>query len=632
MFGPALWAEVPAQARHGPWVMSALTLLVVGRARLVLDFFVPCLVRPLDPAHLANNICRFLPNGMEIYGVQIVTLVWCGSSFSRLLLNLATQGACQVQQYKTKASSIQRLPAARQPSSPRRQEPSMESRHTSKRGAMAAAAAEDRLSGLPDDLLHSILRGLPLKHAARTSALSRRWARQWLRALASSPAIDFTDRGFARGQPPARAAATVSRWLGLHAEYGAPLDVFRVALGSDDAASSFGRDVVGWVAAAVARGARDVEVDLAQRQGADNDHGSSTFLELPGDLFLAKNALERLALGGFGLRAVPPGAAGLAGLRSLSLSHADVTDQAVQAVVSNCVALESLSLRRCRHLTSVRIAGEKLRVLELVRCPAVRRLQVAAPALESFAFHGDIVCSSDPDEDDAAAVHFGATPALRDAYLSHLGSGDYDDDRHDFAYSNFLECIAHANILTLCSVGLLHIDVSRGFAIGFDAPNLQELQLLMPSLGDDDVERVSACFEFIVFPILDRLFIRLLAGEPPDASGAAASPAAGEDEPDIVPNVDILLDHLTLIKVVNIRGTRCELRLLRFLMNRAPALEQLLLVTVEEEGALGDEEMKAIQMRVSAMRTASPEARVTVCRPGEDGSRNPAHTKFYHEE
>ncbi|KAG2596542.1 uncharacterized protein LOC120706404 [Panicum virgatum] len=515
----------------------------------------------------------------------------------------------------------------------RRQEPSMESHHTSKRRAMAAA--EDRLSGLPDDLLHSILRGLPLKHAARTSALSRWWARQWLRALASSPAIDFTDRDFARGQPPARAAATVSRYLKLHAEYGAPLSVFRVALGSGDAAGAFGRDVVGWVAAAVARGARDVEVEVdlqTQWQGAGSDLGGSAFLELPGDLFLAKNALERLALGGFGLRAVPPGAAGLAGLRSLSLSDADVTDQAVRAMVSNCGALESLSLRRCRHLTSVRIAGEKLRVLELVGCLAVRKQQVAAPALESFAFHGDVVCSSDPDEDDAAAVHFGDTPALRDAYLSHLDSGDYDDDRHDFAYPNFLECIAHANILTLCSVGLLHIDVSRGFAIGFDAPNLQELQLLMPSLRDDDVERVSACFEFIVFPILDRLFIRLL-GEPADASGAAASPAAaGDDKPDIVPNVDILLDHLTLVKVVNIRGTRCELRLLRFLMNRAPALEQLVLVTVEEEGALGGEEMEAIQTRVLAMRTASPEARVTVCRPGEDGSRNPAHRKLYHEQ
>jgi hypothetical protein len=80
--------------------------------------------------------------------------------------------------------------------------------------------------------------------------------------------------------------------------------------------------------------------------------------------------------------------------------------------------------------------------------------------------------------------------------------------------------------------------------------------------------------------------------------------------------VDIVLDHLTLVKVVNIRGTRCELRLLRFLMNRAPALEQLVLVTAGEDSGLG-EEMKAIQMQVSAMRTTSPEVRVTVCRPGE---------------
>ncbi|CAL4957377.1 unnamed protein product [Urochloa decumbens] len=512
-------------------------------------------------------------------------------------------------------------------------------RHTNKRGAMAAAVAgEDRLSGLPDDLLHSILRGLPLKHAARTSALSRRWARQWLRALASSPAIDLTDRDFARGQPPSRAAATVTRCLRLHAEHGAPLHAFRVALCSGAGAGALGLDVVGWVAAAVARGARDVEVDLTPpppQEEDDADHGSAAFLEIPGDLFLAENSLERLALGGrFGLRAIPAGAAGLAGLRSLSLSDADVTDEAVRAMVSGCGALELLSLRRCRRLTSVRvIAGERLRVLEIVGCLAVRALQVAAPALESFAFHGDIVCSSDPDEEeDAGGVLFGATPALRDAYLSHLGFGDYDDDRHDFAYFNFLECIAHANVLTLCSVGLLHIDVSRGFALGVDAPNLQELQLLMPSLGDDDVERVSACFEFISVPILDRLFIRLLGG-PADAGGAAASsPAAGEDEPDIVPNVDIVLDHLTLVKVVNVRGTRCELRLLRFLMNRAPVLEQLVLVTAEEEGPLGGEEIKAIQMRVSAMRTASPEARVTVCRPGKGGSRNPAHAKLYHEQ
>lgn len=140
-----------------------------------------------------------------------------------------------------------------------------------------------------------------------------------------------------------------------------------------------------------------------------------------------------------------------------------------------------------------------------------------------------------------------------------------------------------------------------------------------------DVPYQYSRFEFIL------LKLQLLGG-PADTSAAAASPAPSiDDEADIVPNVDIVLDHLTFIKVVNIRGTRCELRLLRFLMNRAPALEQLVLVTVEEEGALGSEEMKAIETRVSAMRTASPQARVTVCRAGEDGSRNSVHTKYYHE-
>ena len=121
---------------------------------------------------------------------------------------------------------------------------------------------EDRLSSLPEDL-HSILRDLPLKHAARTSALSRRWVPQWIRALADSRVLDFTDRDFARGQPPARAAATVGRCLRLHAEHGATLDALRVALVSPPGPGSgaFGRDVIGWVAAALARGAREVNVD-----------------------------------------------------------------------------------------------------------------------------------------------------------------------------------------------------------------------------------------------------------------------------------------------------------------------------------------------------------------------------------
>jgi hypothetical protein len=48
-----------------------------------------------------------------------------------------------------------------------------------------------------------------------------------------------------------------------------------------------------------------------------------------------------------------------------------------------------------------------------------------------------------------------AMPVLRDAYLTHIGFGEYDEVIHEFAYTGFLEKVAHARILTLCSVGLL---------------------------------------------------------------------------------------------------------------------------------------------------------------------------------
>ncbi|KAF7089205.1 hypothetical protein CFC21_092221 [Triticum aestivum] len=439
-----------------------------------------------------------------------------------------------------------------------------------------APSEEDRLSGLPDDVLHSIVGRVPLKQAVRTSALSTRWPCLWLHALAASAVLDFTDREFARGQSLGRIVATVNRCLEAHGA--APLDVFRVALSPFDA---FGRDVVRWAAAALGRGAREVGVDLTQH--ADG-RGA---LELPADLFQAESSLAVLSLGRCSLRDVPPGTAGLAGLTSLSLNQVDVTDDAVRDVVSGCRLLEFLSLESCHLLVSVRVAGERLRGLEIVRCLAMRHLQVAAPVLESVVYHGDVLLIW--REDEPSGVEFvgpggrtDARPELKDAYLTHIGYGVYDEVIHEFAYSGFLDQVAHAKILTLCSVGMLHLEEERLFAEGdVDAPNLEELQLLMDSvsMGDDDVTRFSGFLELVVAPLLERLFIRL-----PDACGGTAGTGEGAD---IVLECEIALDHLTFLKVVNFRGTRCELRLLRFVLRRAPVLEQLVLVTPEDVGTPG---------------------------------------------
>ncbi|TVU22485.1 hypothetical protein EJB05_32183, partial [Eragrostis curvula] len=179
--------------------------------------------------------------------------------------------------------------------------------------------------------------------------------------------------------------------------------------------------------------------------------------------------------------------------------------------------------------------------------------------------------------------------------------------------------------------------LSYDVSVDIDMTNIEELQLLMASLGCDDLEAVSSFLELYLYPttILDRLFIRL-PGDAAEASGAAAAPADEAQQRRISSyddNNDLVLDHLRLIKAVNFRGTWCELVLISFLLKKAPAVEQLVLVAVEEEhGASGDELLKIIRGKVSAMQKASPDVRVTVCHPSEDRSQNPAHTRFYHEE
>uniref|UniRef100_A0ACD5VDP5 Uncharacterized protein n=1 Tax=Avena sativa TaxID=4498 RepID=A0ACD5VDP5_AVESA len=534
----------------------------------------------------------------------------------------------------------------------------MESESDRKKCARAigggASSEEDRLSGLPDDVLHSILGVLPLKHVVRTSALSTRWAPIWLHALAASAVLDFTDRDFVRGQSPAQITAIVGRVLGIHGA--APIDVLRVALSPLNALGPDPDVVVGWIAAALGRGAREVGVDLGRRRVLDEGDGRASLLQLPADLFQVENSLSVLGLGGCSLRHVLPGAAGLAGLASLSLDRVDVTDDALRGVVLECRLLEYVSLRSCHLLVSVRVAGERLRGLEIVGCLAMRDLQVAAPTLESVAFHGDILCSRDYDDVTEPVVFIGkgntrmpsdaATPELRDAYLSHLGFGGYDELIHEFAYSCFLETVAHARILTLCSVGLLHIEETRMFyELTMDTPNLEEVQLLMDSMGDDDVTRFAGFFGLTEPPLLQRLFVRLPAArdDSHDAvEDAGRGTAATGKDADIVLDYEIALDHLTFIKVVNFHGTTRELRLLRFLLRRAPVMERLVLVTPEEEGAPGDYDLqqnvslliKIVQEHVSEIRNAWlwQDAHVTVCRPREDESRRPVHTKYYHDD
>ncbi|CAL4996139.1 unnamed protein product [Urochloa decumbens] len=389
----------------------------------------------------------------------------------------------------------------------------MESHSQRRRASMQEEEEDDRLSSLPDELLHSILRDLPLKDAVRTGALSRRWAPQWARALAASPFLDL-----AGVVVPGSAAATIGRCI-AEDHGGAPaLDVFRIALRVEPPSPALRRDIAGLVAAAVARGARevDVKVDLAPLPVVQDEDAPLApppwVVELPGDLFQQQQArpsssaarlLERLALGRFSLKSVPLPAAALAGLRSLSLSHCDdLVEEELEGVLASCPALESLSLRSCPDLTAVTVASSRLRALQVVGCWALEELWVDAPALESLTLYGH---TSYRLLGPIVEFHVGAAPLLRDAYLSHLHPGDCIDIAHDCSYPYLYSAVANARILTLCSTGWAILrwspEVENLHGPYVDMPNLEELQLLV-DLGDLEYHSVGATGTATVLQLL----------------------------------------------------------------------------------------------------------------------------------
>lgn len=56
-----------------------------------------------------------------------------------------------------------------------------------------------------------------------------------------------------------------------------------------------------------------------------------------------------------------------------------------------------------------------------------------------------------------------------------------------------------------------HMWAQLGYAydLDVDMTNVQELQLLLASLGNYDLEALSSFFQFIQLPLLDRLFVRV---------------------------------------------------------------------------------------------------------------------------
>ncbi|CAL1386497.1 unnamed protein product [Linum trigynum] len=237
----------------------------------------------------------------------------------------------------------------------------------------------DRLSKLPESILHHILSFLDTKSAVQTSVLSRAWRSAWKHA----PAIDLHSNSFKKFR---KFRSFVSRVLSLRYD----LNVHKVSYkyyDHDSEVSHFSL-FVKVIKYALSHGTRHLAIDLGD---VANDKYSYRFSDLFGSV-----TDSNLATLEFGYVTVDRGF-GSSEFRALTTLHLDRcllgTDQGEDIdLFPNFACLKNLVLHSCfiegsgNYRRSFKISGPQLLSLKMLDNSLYIKIEISAPKLEFFAF------------------------------------------------------------------------------------------------------------------------------------------------------------------------------------------------------------------------------------------------------
>lgn len=299
---------------------------------------------------------------------------------------------------------------------------------------------EDRISELPYELIVSIVSLLPLKEAAATSILSRRWRYVWSstttlnletvnfedpETLRYFCQLDFDKRDEEEGQ---KYVNWVNHVLEQHS--GQSIERFRVIFFLDD---EFSSTIDKWVQFAMEKRVQILELDLLAIGGGWHDDDYTFPYKLLGmeKKEIASNGIPSLGSGGYYNNI------GFKSLKVIRFRHVGVTGEVVEFFLSNCPLLERLSLEVSKNLVNLRVVGPSiaLKYLEIKHCQRLKNIEICDANIVSFIYCGSWI-----------HLHLKNVPLLVD--VTYYQWSSYAEFTR-IAFSQLSPCLSHIEILKL---------------------------------------------------------------------------------------------------------------------------------------------------------------------------------------
>lgn len=400
--------------------------------------------------------------------------------------------------------------------------------------------AEDYISALADDILVTILSRLTLKEAVVTSILSRRWRYLWSHVGGLDfDGNDTLDR--IAGDPKLRSCERPKyiNWVNrvLRQHRGPTLDGVRICFDLDKSSKSA---IDNWVKFAIAKRVQRLELDLLEN-GETLRHPMRNYT-------LPYKHLSRSLKNVYSSFAVtqPSMSTGLKCLKALSLKCVNVSEEALDCLLSSSPVLQYLSIHGSGGLKNVKVSGLTLmlKYLEIVFCLGIETIEISNVNLVSFSYLGpgiNLIISNVP-------------------MLDEISIGEGYSGLENNVFGQLSCCLYQLEVLTLD----IYRPEENMKIFAFPAlPNLKQLILKVGAWDDDSLLEFTSLIK--ACPKLNRFVLQLIWMSPSKRRRKLRQAAKCAHE------------YLKLVEIVGYYGRTSDAELAMYFIENAVALQKIVI-------------------------------------------------------